>query len=163
MRRIRLVRWAPLICGWFLAGCAIPLPVPVVSPTGLGANFRENIEAGVPQNIKVGESTRVDVLLTLGAPDDRRDEDSWFRYRSVRDRGGIHVAFFDVVPILVPPESLSASRTGNWNAAKWILIRFDKSGVVSSVESGERQACLDQPVGTNVFAHPCFDEVVPNP
>jgi len=159
MRRIRLVRWAPLLIACSVAGCVV-LPVPVIESSALDNDSRGNIEEGAPKEIKIGASTRVEVLLALGAPDDRGDEDSWFRYRSVGPRGGMHVALVEV-PIVVPPYMSGAQTVGNWDSAKWIVIRFDKSGVVSSVESGERQACQNQAVGAQYFANPCFDDVVP--
>lgn len=159
MRRIRLQHWVPLMSGYFLAGC-IFLPIPVVESSGLEGGSRSNIEAGMPQDIKVGESTRVDVLLALGAPDDRRDEDSWFRYRSVRTRGGVHpiVVAVPITPA-VPQNWGGQFDFGNWDSAKWVVVHFDQAGIVSSVESGERQACSNHAYGNLYGAKPCFEEI----
>jgi hypothetical protein len=57
-----------------LVGC-----IPFATPHLLDTNSRGDVTAGAQQRLKIGTSTRTDVLLALGAPDGRAADDSWFR------------------------------------------------------------------------------------
>jgi len=146
-----------------VSGCVV-LPVPVASSSGPQTSARTNIETATSQRITVGQTTRIDVLLMLGPPDDRRDGDSWFRYRSEGRREGWHfgLLFLWINPLAnaYTPEPLRGgggfTQLGNWEKAKWLVIRFDKTGVVSAVEFGEKECSGDYPAG--ISTQPCYDE-----
>jgi hypothetical protein len=70
-----------------LGGC-IALPVPAFY-----VSARRNIEAVVPDFVVPGETTRAEVLMTLGMPDIVTDDDEEFIYLVVRSRAGVWMTY----------------------------------------------------------------------
>ena len=68
------------LTGLGLSGCVI-LPLP--SYGGVGVITKETIELFEP-----GKTTRADVLLRLGDPDKRLEDDRFFVYQWTREHGG---------------------------------------------------------------------------
>lgn len=114
-----------------LAGCIV-LPVPVHQGSAPSAESRTNIEGTAPQ-IVVGRTTRTQVLLTLGEPDGRADDDRWFSYRTQLSRGGWRWA-----AVWVGLNGVGGTPVGDWNTVRRLVVRFDDSGVVASVEAQEK-------------------------
>jgi hypothetical protein len=119
-----------------LFGCVM-LPVPVPTSAAPNPASRTNVREGVEAQIVKGQTTRTRVLLTLGEPDYRSADDTWFEYSAVARRGGLH---WGLLTVPVVAGSGDAERLGTWDTAKRLTIRFDEQGLVSAV-SVAQYAC----------------------
>jgi hypothetical protein len=105
-----------------LSGCSgWIVPVPLPQSAGPVATSRANVDEKTPDRIVANQTTRTQVLLTLGEPDGRGLDDRWFTYGTVARRGGIK--WVNSMTVLNEP-----------NVSQRLLIRFDPQGIVSSVE-----------------------------
>ena len=105
-----------------LTGC---LPVPVL-PFGDRDGSRQNITDQVPGFIAVGKTTRAEVLLTLGEPDQKTDNDDRFQYVRASEEGGVGFMFG------------GAGRggiTGVPVTIRVLSVSFDGKGVVSGAQA----------------------------
>jgi outer membrane protein assembly factor BamE (lipoprotein component of BamABCDE complex) len=107
--------------------------VPVQRAGTPAADSRADIDATTAPQIVAGHTTRTDVLLMLGEPDGRAANDRWFTYRTRVSRGGWHWAEMEIGPGVV-----AAMPVGEWDTVRRLLVRFDDSGIVSSVEFREK-------------------------
>lgn len=121
----------------FLAGC-----IPFATPALLDTDSRGDITVAAQQKLEVGTTTRVDVLLTLGEPDGRAVDDSWFAYGSARSSEVGALAFLIVSGFGIEHVSTDVSR---------LIVRFDARGVVSSADL-DRSKC-----GGLMVARGCHD------
>jgi hypothetical protein len=97
-----------------LSGCPEIL-LPASAPES-----RDLVSKELTRDVKIGESTRVDVLLALGEPDQRAPDDSWLVYSSTRSwAAGLY------------PVALT-----EWTVSQ-VTISFDDAGVVSKVNFEE--------------------------
>jgi hypothetical protein len=83
------------------------------------------------------QTTRAQVLMTLGEPDGRAADDSWFLYESVANRGG---GQWLVSGVELIRGSGGAIPLGNWDVATRVTIKFSEDGTVSKA-SAERKEC----------------------
>jgi outer membrane protein assembly factor BamE (lipoprotein component of BamABCDE complex) len=127
---------AALLC-LSLGGC-----IPFATPHLLDSDSRGDVTTATQQRLEVGKTTRVDVLLALGAPDGRAADDDWFTYGSARTSEVGGFLFLLVDGIGVEHVNTHVSR---------LLVKFDSNGIVSSVELQQSecsgfmaaQGCLD--------------------
>jgi hypothetical protein len=128
-----------------LAGC-VAVPVRVTHNAGAEAGSRANIADVTPTTIVTGQTTRVQVLMSLGEPDGRAADDSWFLYESVANRGGGQW-------LAVGVEGLGghggAMPLGNWDISSRLIVKFSVEGTVSNV-AWQRKEC-NQWGGTGDF------------
>jgi hypothetical protein len=117
-----------------VAGCVV-LPIPVERNAAPNPASRANIEDKPPPSIVSGETTRAQVLLTLGEPDGRGLGDAWFTYGSVAERGGVHWYF-----VAVAGTGAGAGPLDNWDNSRRLTVRFDERGVVTDV-AVDRKNC----------------------
>ena len=109
-----------------LCSCVV-LPVPVPTSAGPFPASRTNVGEGVQAKIVKGQTTRTQVLLTLGEPDYRGQDDKWFEYTEVGRRGGVHWA------LLLVGNGVGADRLGKWDTETRLTINFEEKGLVSDV------------------------------
>lgn len=83
--------WFVLFLLLALQGCVV-VPIPVSQSLGVSRDTRSNLDTETPNAFVPGESTRADVLLQLGEPDGRGDDDLWFSYGNRLKRGGLQWA-----------------------------------------------------------------------
>ena len=107
---------------FFLGGC---LPVPVL-PFGDRDGSRQNITDQVPDFIAVGKTTRADVLLTLGEPDQKTDNDERFQYVRASEDGGVGFMFGGAG---------RGGLTGVPVTIRVLSVSFDGNGVVSGAQA----------------------------
>ena len=107
---------------FFLAGC---LPIPVL-PFGDRDGSRQNITDQVPDFIAVGKTTRADVLLTLGEPDQKTDNDEPFQYVRASEDGGVGFMFGGAG---------RGGLTGVPVTIRVLSVSFDGNGVVSGAQA----------------------------
>jgi hypothetical protein len=101
-------------------GCA-PQPIPLAGHTG----SHKGIDDEMVEFIRVGTTTREDVVLQLGAPD--RDDENTLQYEIERYGGGVH--WMSIVPCqLGTRNQLTSVRT----TRKTFLIEFDANSVVKA-------------------------------
>ena len=93
--RTNAVACLTLCCGLLHGWWSLPVPVPRSS--GPAASSRAEVPKNLPGEIKAGEATRREVLLLLGEPDGRGDQDRWFTYGSSAGRGGVGWSLFYAV------------------------------------------------------------------
>ena len=86
--------WAVIAVTFTLAAC-IALPIP---SEGYSVFSRGNLSSQPPQFLKVGVTTREEVLLQLGSPDSLANNHSWFGYRSISHEGGATVGNMLFIP-----------------------------------------------------------------
>ncbi len=114
--RTQACRIAIVVVGMALAGCVIPL-------SARDADSRQNIGDTVPDFIVVGKTTRADVLLTLGEPDDASDNGLWFAYtRSSREGGFLFLV------------SGQGGPSSEKMVSRRVIVTFDEAGVVTSTK-----------------------------
>jgi len=114
----------PLLASALLAGC-----IPVVMRTTVDAGSRGNLPESQPLAIQAGTSRRADVLLELGEPDGRAPDESWYVYSLTRTSG--------VGGFLIVGGGGAVGAVGGIVGSQdmtRILVRFDSSGGVTSVE-----------------------------
>jgi hypothetical protein len=130
---------APLI-----GGC-----IPFGTPYMLNLDSRDDVTPAVEQHIEVGKTTRTAVLLTLGEPDGRAADDSWFTYASVRasEVGAFLFLGFDLEG--VEHESRRVAR---------LTVRFNTDGIVSKLDFEQSQCSGAHDIRTALSAgHGCLD------
>jgi hypothetical protein len=106
-----------LFAACLLCGC-----IPYAERGHLVTSSRANVTEVAQRHIEIGKTTRVDVLLALGAPDGRATDDSWFTYGSERAWGAGLVAPF------LPLIGIQGSDIYR------LLIKFDANGIVSAAD-----------------------------
>jgi hypothetical protein len=116
-----------LLIALLVAGCVM-VPVPVERKAGPNPASRANIEDKPPPNIVIGQTTRAQVLLTLGEPDGRGFGDAWFTYGSIAERGGVHWYL-----LVVGNSKAGGAPFDNWDTSRRLTVRFDARGVVTDV------------------------------
>lgn len=101
-----------------LTGCPIPIPA------GYTEQSRETLGDDVAGKLEAGISTREDVLLLLGEPDDVGPGETWLTYDSVYGQAGVLFIF------------CAASTCGGMEVQKMehkrLLIIFDRQGLLTS-------------------------------
>ena len=120
MRGLLASALAALLLG--LSGC---VPIPTL-PFGDKEWSRQNIGDSVPGFIVIGQTTRADVMLALGDPDRRAENDTRFFYVRTPEEGGI--AF-------LVGGGMRGGVIGTPLTFRLLTIRFDASGVVSEAKS----------------------------
>lgn len=108
-----------------LSGCPevwLPAPDP---------QSRDEITEGAKRDIEVGKTTRIDVLLALGEPDQRASDDSWFTYGWKRSWA------VGLYPVAVGEETVNR-----------LTISFNENGIVSKADL-ERHKCPSLEPGKN--------------
>lgn len=108
-----------------LSGC---VPIPVL-PTGDRAGSLKDLSDQVPEFIVVGKTTRAEVLLVLGEPDQTTDNDSQFIYRRLSEEGGIALMYGG---------GGRGGITGIPVTLRVLSMNFNENGVVSNVRVGKR-------------------------
>lgn len=79
-------RGAALVAVFLVASGCVPVPT---LPFGDKDWSRQNIGDGVPGFVVIGQTTRADVILALGDPDRKTNNDSRFHYVRATEEGGI--------------------------------------------------------------------------
>lgn len=115
------IGWVALLLS-LLSGC---LPIPVL-PFGDTEGSRQNITDTVPDFLVIGKTTRADVLLMLGDPDEKTHNDGRFLYFRETEEGGI--AF------LVGGAGRGAV-AGTPVTFRVLTVAFDRAGVVADVKA----------------------------
>jgi hypothetical protein len=106
---------------------------PTLIPAGYMAVSRQNIGEGLPNFIVEGKTTRDEVLLRMGEPDERGHFDRWYAYESRRSMGGIAIAM-NVPPMGVGSYTMRYRR---------IVFNFSDQGVVESAAFAQLE-CVEQ-------------------
>ena len=106
---------------------------PTLIPAGYMAASRQNIGEGMPSFVVEGKTTRDEVLMRMGEPDERGHFDRWFAYESRRSMGGVAIAM-NVPPVAVGSYTMRYRR---------IVLNFSDQGVVESAAFAERE-CVEQ-------------------
>lgn len=104
------------------SGC---VPIPTL-PFGDKNWSRQNIGDSVPGFIVTGQTTRADVILALGDPDRRTNNDNRFHYVRATEEGGI--AF-------IVGGAASAAVTGTPITYFLLTVNFDARGIVTAAKS----------------------------
>jgi hypothetical protein len=94
--------------------CVI-LPIPTPAHSGYGVVTDETL-----QSLKPGQATRADVILRLGDPSRRIDEDRFFIYQWRRTYGYLFMAI--VIP--APYTAAGAGDITNWEKAHFLVMEF---------------------------------------
>lgn len=115
-------RWAPILVGIILTGC-ITIPIPA-GAYGKERAYRWPISDERVRSLQPGTSTRVDVLLSLGAPDVSLEGDRYFLYQWATEK--------------MMPESRYISQHD-------LLFEFDEAGRV--VRHGDLKTLLEDGLG----------------
>lgn len=108
-----------------LTGC-VPIPVP---PMGDWAGSRRNLSDQVPEFIVIGKTTRAEVLLVLGEPDQTTDNDRQFIYRRLSQEGGIAFMYGG---------GGRGGVTGVPVTLRVLSLNFNENGAVSDARVGKR-------------------------
>ncbi len=121
-----------------LAACTASLLsacIPILVPPTHDSISRGNVPKKVPPELLAGKSSRTDVLLTLGEPDGRGPEDSWFTYASTRTWavGGV------LLMAAYGGEGLLGGMGGSQSGTR-LLINFDDAGLVTGARV-DRHTC----------------------
>lgn len=122
-----------LITALLITGCPVPIPA------GYPASSRENLDTQVLGQLVAGVSTREDVLLLLGEPDNNSPNDTWLVYGSVYGKGG-------VLFVLCGAGGGCAGGGNEKMEYQRLLITFDEGGVMSRVEFAS-QDCWEGIIG----------------
>jgi hypothetical protein len=112
------------------SGCII-IPVPGGGHTG---EFKAIDEATV-KFIQIGTTTREDILLRLGAPDEASE--TTLTYGTMRRSGGTIWFFFIPIPSPGPAASLSGGGAVESKIYKPLIIEFDENSTVTAWRLGE--------------------------
>lgn len=110
------------------AGCPVPFK------SGYSDTSRQNLSADSARQLAIGVSTRQDVLIRLGEPDESAPDESWFIYGSTYGQGGIVFVLF---------AGGSAAGAG-WEKMEYrrLLVTFDEKGLLTKAEFGSKE-CLE--------------------
>jgi len=111
-----------------LGGCG-----PTIIPAGYMAASRQNIGERLPDFIIEGKTTREEVLVHIGEPDERGHFDRWFAYDSQRSAGGAAISIVGNTPLAVGAYTMRYRR---------IVFNFSDQGVVTSA-SFAQQECFE--------------------
>jgi outer membrane protein assembly factor BamE (lipoprotein component of BamABCDE complex) len=103
-------------CG-LMAGCPAPL-----FHVGYDPGSRGNLPASQPEWIVAGTTSREEILLRLGTPDEQARDGRWIGYRSSHHEGGV---MFLVPPILLAAETYTARRLVVWVDDRGIVTKAD--------------------------------------
>ena len=106
---------------------------PTLIPAGYMATSRQNIGEGLPGFIVEGKTTRDEVLMRMGEPDERGHFDRWFGYESRRSMGGVAIGMN--APLLAVGSYTMRYRR--------IVLNFSDQGVVESAAFAQRE-CVEQ-------------------
>lgn len=123
-----------------LSGCGLPLAYPPM----MDSASRGEIEASTRDSIKIGKTTRLDVLLEFGEPDGRAIDDSWFSYGSSRVWG---------IGILGNGGPMGHQGID----ARRITIRFGPEGVVTKVDFQQRSCSRSSGDYWEMHPRSCLD------
>ena len=96
------------------------------------AASRQNIGEGLPNFIVEGKTTRDEVLMRMGEPDERGHFDRWFAYASRRSMGGVAIAM-NVPPMGVGSYTMRYRR---------IVFNFSDQGAIESAAYVQRE-CVE--------------------
>lgn len=121
-----------------LLSACVAVPVPVSHTAGPEPGSRGTIADTVPPTLVSGQTTRMQVLMSLGEPDGRGEGDTWFVYESIDNRGGVQWAF----AAIGMNGNGGAGPLGNWDLARRLTIRFSAAGIVSDVSLQRRECSL---------------------
>lgn len=121
-----------------LSGC---LPVPVL-PFGDTERSRQNITDTVPDFIVIGKSTRADILLVLGEPDQKMDLDARFLYFRETEEGGMAFLYGG---------GGRGGITGTPIAYSVLTVGFDGRGIVTDVKA---RKIIRRDFGPNISGEP---------
>lgn len=91
------------------------MPIPTPAHGGYGVVTDETLES-----LKPGQATRADVLLRLGDPSERIDEDRFFIYRWERTHGYVYWAI--VIP--APYTAVGASDVAAYKRSHFLVMEF---------------------------------------
>jgi outer membrane protein assembly factor BamE (lipoprotein component of BamABCDE complex) len=108
-----------------IAGCPLPL-----RPLGYEAGSRGNVPAGQPKWIVPGTTSREDVLLRLGTPDEQARDGRWIGYLSSRHEGGI---------ALFLPFGSGGAITAETYTERRLVVWLDERGIVTGTESVQKE------------------------
>lgn len=124
----RVLRFGlPFLLPLILASCII-LPIPPHEDS----NTRQNVGAQTRESIMAGKTTRTDVLLLLGEPDETSESHLRFTYTRTASEGGMLFAMVGNSGGIV----LGGERV----TYRYLVIRFDDAGVVSEART-ESASC----------------------
>lgn len=126
MRQLRLALIA-IIGGGLFWGCVI-IPVPLAGHTGR----YKGIDEETVKFIQIGSTTREDVLLRLGAPDQASEEG--FEYGTEKFSWGLLWIVF------IPNPAGAPGTPGGgflWGKVRPLIIEFDENSIVKAVRFGE--------------------------
>ena len=114
------------------AGCPVPFK------SGYSDTSRQNLSADSARQLAIGVSTRQDVLIRLGEPDQSAPDESWFIYGSTYGQGGIVFVLF---------AGGSAAGAG-WEKMEYrrLLVTFDERGLLTNADFRSEE-CLEGMVG----------------
>lgn len=113
-RRFLHVRTAALIVmlTWLATGCYVPIKQVPMDSRG---RFQE-----VPESFENGKTTRTDVLLVMGEPDDASPDETLLTYRSATIDGVV------IVTQCTPPVEFRTDTE--------MRFRFDEQGLLRDIE-----------------------------
>jgi len=124
-----------VVASMLLGGCVFP----VWWGPGFYADSRGNIGDDGPTFIVVSQTTRQEVLLTLGEPDGEAPDGRWFSYGSAWTKGGGGVGVIVIAP--APAAGMAGGFLGSENVVfRRLIVRFDAHGTVSDSRF-ETQMC----------------------
>ena len=126
LRRARLPL-ALVLCSR-LAACVLPIPI---EPRELPSS-RSNIGDTPPAFLVAGRTTRADVLLELGEPDQESEHEQFLTYIRVSTEGG--------VLLLAGAGGQGGAIRSESLLYRFLTIRFDERGVVADAR-GEQTRC----------------------
>jgi hypothetical protein len=86
--------------------------------------------------------------MTLGEPDGRGVDDSWFTYESIAQRGGLRWMM-----AVVGASKAGVSRIDNWDTSRRLIVRFAADGMVTAVSFDQKECNAAGSVG----GADCFD------
>ena len=118
-----------------LSGCPIPIPA------GYASSSRQNIGPELTEIFIVGETTRTDVLLSIGEPDLAADDESWMAYESIYGKGGV---------VFVMAAGGGAGGIGSEKVQhRYLVVEFDANGLVSTADFVDKSCWEGLVVGSN--------------
>ena len=116
----------------FIAGCPVPIP------SGYSTSSRQNLNDESTGRLVAGVTTREDVLLMLGEPDNDGPNDSWLVYGSVYGKGGV---------LFVMCAGNDCGGVGSEKMEyRRLIITFNELGVMTNAEFVSRE-CWEGTVG----------------
>lgn len=137
--------------GLVLGGALVSAGCPVPLPAGYTASSRENLGAEVTSRLVAGVTTREDVLLLLGEPDQAPADGAWLAYNSVYGRGGVLFVLF--------AGGGAAGAGGEQMEYRRLVVTFDEQGRLLNAEYVSKE-CWEGIVGMGSSggrSPPCLD------